>query len=457
MTVFELNSKAREIIRHFKTTYINNKGFVARNFPVRDTGIYCDFDDMVPFFLYFGEDEFIRQQILLSRQATFNGLIVFNDKIVSWRNDEYLGALCAFYKKQKNRELGEYISCCYDNFKKYLMDAGHIYMFYDLKRKKRSRLYSTWAGGQIEVFLENSDIFPEWKAPALKTVDLWLDDYYFKRFGLFAFKSHPYSEFFNYINGSWRINSPSFHDRVNSHFYYLSRDTLKSRLRESFFMSLVDLPTGFHFQFMKANTNFVFALLTAYSLTRDDRYKKAIERWITSVKTNLFRDGMIYGNYRLANYNQAYTLTDNFVMIDILCDAYHFLEKNEAYLDFAKAIADSWLKTRWKNGLFPVRPDALFDHIDDNIDFSIALRRISELTGDKNYSDIGFQCIESILKIHQQEDGYVTSVSREGQLPEAAVVDPKYNGLLLKGIISNLERDKAIYNDLELHDLLKDR
>jgi len=136
---------------------------------------------------------------------------------------------------------------------------------------------------------------------------------------------------------------------------------------------------------------------------------------------------------------------------------YHFLDRQQEYLDFAREIADSWIRLRWPCGLFPKAVGESSNHIDSNVDFSISLRRLSELSGDNKYAEIGRQCVDAILQLHESDLGYIRSVDSTGRVTDA-VVDPKYNGLLLKGIISNLEPMRLIYNgDYRFHDLVKDR
>lgn len=452
-----LKKVATEIIHRFKTKYLNQARMIGRSYPCKAETIYSDFDDILPFLLYFGEDEFIREQIELSTQTTFKSLVVFNNKVVSWRNDEYLGALCCYYRKHRCPKVRKIIDGCAESIEKYLMRDGHIFMFYDLRRKSLPRLYSPWAGGLLEVFLENSDLFPEWKPKALRTINLWLKNYSFRKYSLFVFKSHASSHLFNLVNCNFYFRYPKFHRYVNSSFYYIDRTTLRKAIIESIIYYLLQCPTGFHFQFMKANTNFIFALISAYNLTREEQYRKAIENWIDSVKEKLFRDGLIYGVWYPNGTVTNPTLTESLIMIDVLCDTYNFVSKKAKFLDFAKEIADTWIAQQWPNGLFPSVPGGLRNHIDNQTDFSITLRRVSELRSEGKYCEIGRQCFLSTLKHHQTEDGFVTSVTKGGKIVPETVVDPKYNGLLLKGIINWLEERRKIYEIPELHDMLKDR
>ena len=55
--------EARRIVDLIKDRCLNDRGQIVRLYPQKEGTIYADFDDLVPFFLYFGEDEFIARQI----------------------------------------------------------------------------------------------------------------------------------------------------------------------------------------------------------------------------------------------------------------------------------------------------------------------------------------------------------------------------------------------------------
>jgi len=448
---------AEEIIDNIKTKYIDEKGMVSKNYPPGGETIYADLDDILPFMLYFGETDFIRNQIKLSRLVTFGGMPIYNDKIISWRTDEYLGALCSYYKQNREARVKDLIDETFANIIVYLTKKGHIQMCYDTSRKHTPDLYSAWSGGLIEVFLENSNLFPSWKGWGLRTMDLWLDNYSFKRYGIFNFKTHTSSNTFNYINCNLNILPDTINQIANAQFYYLNKNGLKNKLLEKTAYTLLQLPTGALFQFMKANSNFVFALITAYRETGYNKYKDAINRWIDSVLTKMYSNGMIYGYWSPNGVAKKPTLTESFVMIDILCDTYNFVEQNSNYLNTASKIADTWLALAWDNGLIPDAPDRVKNHLDNQTDFSISLRRLSELTGNKKYSEAGRQIFESVLLHHKTENGYVTSIQMNGSHTPNSNVSPKYNGLLLKGIICWMNEYTQIYCDPHFYDLMKDR
>ena len=80
-------------------------------------------------------------------------------------------------------------------------------------------------------------------------------------------------------------------------------------------------------------------------------------------------------------------------------------------------------------------------------------RRYAELSGDRLYLDRAREITEIALKVHFTTDGYRTY---SGEVAGFNPIDPKYNALVLKGIINLLTlENRKIYPDLR--DLFKDR
>jgi len=101
-------------------------------------------------------------------------------------------------------------------------------------------------------------------------------------------------------------------------------------------------------------------------------------------------------------------------------------------------------------------------HIDNSIDLAISIRRYGEVVNSKYYTDISVNIILTTLKYHKTNIGFCTLIDKK-YLTDAKInnkskiIDPKYNGLLLKALICLLTVDKSIYESKELHDLFKDR
>jgi len=95
-------------------------------------------------------------------------------------------------------------------------------------------------------------------------------------------------------------------------------------------------------------------------------------------------------------------------------------------------------------------------HLDTLVDFSISIRRYAELSGNTSYLEHIYKLMNKTLESHSGEYGYYTNIDINGN-PKNNLIEPKYNGLLLKGIINLITIDEKIYDNPKLHDIFKDR
>ena len=140
-------------------------------------------------------------------------------------------------------------------------------------------------------------------------------------------------------------------------------------------------------------------------------------------------------------------------------DTYYFVEKNDKYLDLAKNLIDKQLSFRWEMGLLPMTPNAKMSHLDNLVDFSVSIRRYAELSGNISYLKHSIDLINNTLIHHRGKYGYYDHINIFGKPVDFKInpFPPKYNGLLLKGIINILTIDEKMYENLELHELFNDR
>jgi hypothetical protein len=143
--------------------------------------------------------------------------------------------------------------------------------------------------------------------------------------------------------------------------------------------------------------------------------------------------------------------TPAFIFVDVICDAFYFTNGTVDRLHLAKGILDAVWNQRLPSGLVPFEVGGAFAHIDNQVDFSIAYRRYAELSGEQIYADRARELMIRCLAEHETPEGYRTY---SGARP-SEVIDPKYNALVLKGLIGLAASDRRIYPDL--HDLFKDR
>ena len=87
------------------------------------------------------------------------------------------------------------------------------------------------------------------------------------------------------------------------------------------------------------------------------------------------------------------------------------------------------------------------------------VNRIGELSGNERFVRDSVALLTSAFAAHDTPAGYCTHVRRDGSMVELPrnSIDPKYNGLALKGMISLATLDRPIYGSPDLADLFKDR
>jgi len=90
-------------------------------------------------------------------------------------------------------------------------------------------------------------------------------------------------------------------------------------------------------------------------------------------------------------------------------------------------------------------------------DFSISLLRLHELTGKQIYAESSKRMLKGILNEHKEVSGnmFVLKVFKDGSVDR--IIDVKYNFLLLKRFICEIESQEIYKEPFVLHDLLKDR
>lgn len=447
----QLKRGALEIIKNIKKSFINKDGLISLTYPPTKNNLIADFDDFVPFFLYFGEANFISSQINIASKFTYHGLVTFNDKAVSYRCDEYLGALLAYYRHTNDSFAYGLLEETLGGIENLLIRKGFLCSYYNIKQKKTPLITSPRTGAVLEVLFESGDIFPEVKEQALKIVDNWITLPFFKKYGLFPSKYYVNNHLFNTLfEKSEVLTRGSFYNKYfGDGFYYYSG--WKANVANF----LYKLPVGDKVQVMKDNTNFIFCLIAAYMDTNDEKYKDAILLWVDGIKKTLFKNGFVFKFWNPKSMAKEIELSQNFSVIDILCDVYCFIDKNEQYIKFAEEIAQSWIRTRWNNGLFPRSPALPFNHLDEQTDFCVSLMRLYEITNKQRYCDIAEETIASILKYHYTPKGYVGSVNNQGVVVNAGI-SPKYNALLLKALVLFIDGRK-IYGSKYIHELMKDR
>ncbi len=447
---------AKQIINNFKTRYLNHDGFVSRTYPASQRTLFDNFDDLAPFFIYFGEEEFLVEQVRRASRFSFDTLLAQNNLIYSYFTDEYLGGLYALWRRTRDKEVKDVLDQAIDQTTAYFMDDNDLFGTYDIRKKRKYRFRYYWSAGLLETFLEMGADYGYLQERVEVITKTWMDNPYFEKHGFFPFRWNvdlPCAAFYEFLANQGRIrrNQPQRLD---------NRGWVKkclSNFKEPFAFHY--LSSGLFTQIMKANSTFIFTLIELFRRTGNGEYKKVVVRWIKSVRQKMIKNDVVFGFYFPKGVVSDAALTHTFIFVDILMDTYVFVERDPAYIQLAKTIIDKRLKTRWSNGLIPISPEEDIDHMDQIVDFAISIRRVGELSKDTWYLKISKELIEKVLCLHQGEGGFYTHVSRDGQPVHlrANAIDPKYNGLLLKGLVNLLTLNQKMYESNELVDLFKDR
>jgi hypothetical protein len=472
-TVAEINEISSFIICLFKLAFLNEEGLISRTLPVSERTIFDNLDDIAPFLIYFGETDFLLVQTYKLKESSFESLLSDNNVLYAAKTDEYLGGLNAIFRETKDvhvkRLLDDAVSKCLRYF---LVEDNHFAECFDFTRRRESSYFSPWSAGLLETFLEISDLYPELTEIVERILRSWIGHDFFQKYGLFPFRAsfspvlewtgrrsakdgrwcyhYPYMEKYQpQTNSSNLIQLGSTALRKGVHSARLFRRWAKYSYFES----------GHWAQLMKSNTTPAFTMIELYCKTGDDYWKETLKTWVLSVKRNMVKSDGVHGTFFPPGKIGEASLTDGFILIDVLCDAWNLVERDPKYLDLARDVAEKCLSWRWENGLVPMNPNGEWDHLDNQVDFSISLRRVGELTKMAEFLEGSVSVMNSALALHRTNEGFSTHVDKKGApvTLHFNAVDPKYNGLLLKGLIHLETMDREIYSSDDLMDLFKDR
>ncbi|MBA7489538.1 hypothetical protein ES702_00072 [subsurface metagenome] len=158
--VKQIEESAAALVEKIKTTLVNQSGLLSSTYPPSEHNLLADFDDYVPFLLYFNEVDFVHSQIEVSSKFTYQGLVPQGRLILSYRNDEYLGALLAYYRHTNEPFVYESITRGLKGIRNLLIRKGFLCSYHDIKRGKTPLIASPRAGSLLEVLLQTGDISP---------------------------------------------------------------------------------------------------------------------------------------------------------------------------------------------------------------------------------------------------------------------------------------------------------
>ena len=455
-TNLNLDQRAHELINLIKTRFITAEGLLARNYPVTGRTLFTDFDDIVPFFIFFNETEFLLSQVRIIRQKNESllSLCSADGVLVTRTIDEWFGGLYALWKETADDVTYGLLKDSVEFVLEYLMKDGFFSAAFYPETKKAVSFYEPWSAGLLETFCEMREEFPAAFERAQRVLRNWVRDDYFGKHHLFPYRvySSPLKRF--------------IHKKILSGFLPFHRNSrppavvgpcrprvLKSLVKQFLFYSI----NGLYSQLMKSNSTCAFALLEYYRTTGDEFWLQSLLKWIISAIENFCDNGKVYMEFvPKSRARRDAGITPAFILMDVICDTIYFAEDHIAqyrdrFMSVVREIIDYAWQSRLENGLVPYRDGGDFAHIDSQVDFSVSLRRYAQLSGQQIYKNRAVELTERVLELHYSPDGYFTY---SGNVPKS-VIDPKYNALLLKGFANLVTIDEPLYP--HYHSLFKDR
>ena len=189
----------------------------------------------------------------------------------------------------------------------------------------------------------------------------------------------------------------------------------------------------------KDNTLPAFALLALIAARPDETAwaREAVETWRRAVDSG-FRTGAGYfATYARPDGRVPVRLTFNHSMIEWDIEA-HVLTGRSEFLARAQDAAERWVALQTARGLFPEGPDGRWrtrSFLDPQVDLSVNLLKLGELTGDRTCTEAAVRNFAAIRRDFRLPSGYAWEVDSGTGEVRQPVIEVKYLGLLLKGYL----------------------
>jgi len=408
-----------------------------------DDDFMRNLDDYAPTMSYLGYGDFIIEKVeklITDSEYISHGLYTrdFNNLFVSWKNDEWLGGLIYLDQNFSSRKISFTLKTFLKSFSKAFVKNDRIcsFSFHFNGRWFRYPSFSPRVGVVIEELtkLNNHHPIPDWEALLKRS----FENKYFKKRGVF-----PNETFFEYLSF---FNEVSEVNKISLSGFYLNKM----------------LPTQKTYRPVKHNSSLLHALITGCRSLDSSFLHSKLDEFIEGFVINFITRKGLVGVPPLDIERGNFRLSFNHPVIDSLCDAYYFVEKNPDWLDTAEKVAEAWKKIRPPTNLFPESPNDPSSWLDDQIDIAISFGRLYELTDKEEYLEIAIETLTSVFDKHysEEKEGLVERVDKSGNIIDSSV-HPKYNALAIKAFIfleKVVQGNEKIYSkDSDIHELLKDR
>jgi len=431
MTVTEYRQEAKRIIELIKKDFVLPDGRLALR---RQKGVltqldmFADLGDVIPFFLYFQESEFIDRQIELFQKNLHKGIYVsevptkgFFYFSKSYDYTDLILGLLDYYNYQPTETKLRLLLNQIETVIKLFNYTGNFRSFYSPTIKMTIPVKDFRDGMMIELFVELYQV---------------LKDKRYLKVAENIYQHIVKNDFFrsNHLFPTYSV--PIGIDRV---------------------LKFAGIDIFDQAEIMKSNTNTLYGMLALYLVDKNPTILDNIYRTISAIhyKAMTFNNGVIKTWNVKHPTNRAFMVANSFM--EFLCDFY-FYNRRPADLYLAEQIAHYWLQLQAPTGLFPEFSDGRETFVDSETDFIISLYKLYELTSNEKYRQAADKCLAGLLEYHGQKDYPLKIDVIDGHI----TVDEqktKFLALALKPLILMIElsQGKTIYQDKALFSLLRDR
>jgi hypothetical protein len=209
----------------------------------------------------------------------------------------------------------------------------------------------------------------------------------------------------------------------------------------------------------KGDTFLVMALLALWRVTGDEEIRRGLIRWSEAVERLRLPDGRFANHLDLRTGRRWWVkLSENHSVIECLLDLHHDLGLTRP-LELAADCARAWLGMTTAAGLIPESDHEDRAHLDPQNDFMIDLLKLARLTGDDRFGAAADGLFEAVMARHRLDHGFAQRVTASTGKPESGLVETKFLGLFLKGLLVRraVGQGRDLMADADLRRLATDR
>ena len=438
-----MNRIAKKILDHIKYNYINKDDLVADSYPPNSGHLLNDFDDYIPFLMYYGEHELVEKQITIASSKTICGMIPIDNRIVTWRQDEWLGAIWDYRKVNKTPHTNKILDESLKFMQERLIIDGFVNAFYNLKFKTGPRMFDPRTGALLESLLYMGDEISIASDIAFQCLDKLINWSTTHRQYLMPNIVFYENDIKNKIS---RLNPI----KIPGRFIYPYVPGWRSLLGDL----LVYIPFQSQVKLAKQNSNLIHAYISAYEMTNDMTYMYFIDNWFRDFENYMYDNGSCFSILTQNKNVSDVKLSHNHPIIEICLDLF-LLTDRRRFLEMGTQIIHHWMSRRFSNGLFPAYENSDWAFLDDQTDLIINLVKLWKISDESKYLDIAQQLFKDVIDHFMTEQGLISYVSLNKKESAKPIIEPKYNSLFLKACIALDDPNHILDEDMRL--LLKDR